>query len=133
MALKATKKCAKVLNSENSFLYLALSVLSEEGYPSISAICAVVGPANFLRLVTVLGGANLKIPSSMELSTSVMTALYLYHLYVEPMSEKDFIQAYEVDLVTLMAIKKRSKQWIKSMKDKGIDVKYLLQKAVDLK
>lgn len=133
MALKATKKCAKVLNSENSFLYLALSVLSEEGYPSISAICAVVGPANFLRLVTVLGGANLKIPSSMELSTSVMTALYLYHLYVEPMLEKDFIQAYEVDLVTLMAIKKRSKQWIKSMKDKGIDVKYLLQKAVDLK
>lgn len=133
MALKATKKCAKVLNSENSFLYLALSVLSEEGYPSISAICAVIGPANFLRLVTVLGGANLKIPSSMELSTSVMTALYLYHLYVEPMLEKDFIQAYEVDLVTLMAIKKRSKQWIKSMKDKGIDVKYLLQKAVDLK
>lgn len=133
MALKATKKCAKVLNSENSFLYLALSVLSEEGYPSISAICAVIGPTNFLRLVTVLGGANLKIPSSMELSTSVVAALYLYHLYVESMSEKDFIQAYEIDLVTLMAIKKRAKQWIKSMKDKGINVRYLLQKAVDLK
>lgn len=133
MPSKATKKCAKVLNSENSFLYLALSVLSEEGYPSISAICAVIGPANFLRLATVLGGASLKVPTAMELSTSLVTSLYLYHLYVEPMSEKDFIQAYEVDLVTLMAIKKRAKQWIKSMKAKGINVKYLLQKAVDLK
>lgn len=131
MALKATKKCAKVLRSESSFLYLALSILSEEGYPAISAICAAIGPANFMRLVKVLAGTNLKVPTQMELSTAIMTSLYLYHKYVEPMSDKDFNQAYEVDLVTQMAVKKRAKQWLKSMGEQGVNVKYLLNNAVD--
>ena len=131
MTLKATKKCAQVLRSESSFLFLALSVLSEEGYPAVSAVCAAIGPTNFLRLVKVLAGASFKVPSSMEMSTSLITSLYLYHQYVEPMSDKEFANEYGVDVVTQMVVKKRAKKWVSSMKEKGLDVKILLNKAVD--
>ena len=131
MTSRATKKCAQVLKSESSFLFLALSILSEEGYPAVSAICAAIGPTNFLRLVKVLSGASFKVPSGMELSTSLLAALYLYHQYVEPMPDKEFAQEYDVDVVTQMVIKKRAKKWASSMKDKGLDVKILLNKAAD--
>lgn len=129
--LRATKKCAKVLKSESSFIYLAMSILSEAGYPYISALCAAVGPANLFRLVTLFSGASFKIPTGKEMSSSILTALYLYHKYVEPMPFADFLKAYEIDVNMKLAIKTRAKQWEKAMSEKGINVKELLNRAVD--
>lgn len=130
--LKATKKCAKVLQSESSFIYLAMSILSESGYPYLLPLSAAIGPKNLLRLFTLFSGATFRMPTNMEFSTSLLTSLFLYHKYVEPMSFRDFLKAYDVDADMRLAIKTRAKKWEESMKEKNINVSVLLNKAVDI-
>lgn len=129
--MKATKKCAKILNSEGSFLYLALSILSESGFPYISALMAIIGPSNFLKMVRLFSGTTFRMPTTMELGISIYSALYLYHKYVEPMDENNFFKAYEVPKDFRLGIKTRVKQYEKYMKQQKIDLRVMLNKVVD--
>lgn len=129
--MKRTKKCAEILKSEASFMYLSLSILSEAGYPHISALMSVVGPNNFIKMIRLFAGSTFKMPTQMEWSTALYTALYLYHQHVEPLSDTEFLKLYDVDSSLRIAIKNRAKQWEKTMKEKNINTDIMLNNNMD--
>lgn len=121
----------KILNSEKAFLFISLSILESQGFPGLSALISVVGPNTLLKLVRLYSGGSIKIPTSRELSRGIIAALYVYHKYAEPLQEEDFLRKYKVDM-NLNTLHTIVRKWEDYMKKQDVDVKTLLQSAVDV-
>lgn len=120
----------KVLNSEKSFLFLSLSILESQGYPGLSSLIAVLGPHNLLKIIRLFSGGSIKVPTAKELSRGIIAALYIYHKYVEPIPEEQFLNRYQVDM-NLNVLHTIVRKWEDYMKKQNVDIKVLLQSAMD--
>lgn len=121
----------KVLNSEKSFMFLALSVLEARGNTGLPALMSVIGLNNFLKLVRIYSGGTLKVPTTRELSQSIIAALYIYHKYAEPIPENEFLKKYNVD-ISIKVLHSIVEKWEDYAEKQGINIKLLLHEAVDV-
>lgn len=121
----------KVLNSESSFLFLALSVLESRGHSGLSALISVIGANNFLKLVRLYSGGNIKVPTGRELSQSIVAALYIYHKYAESLPEDVFLKKYDVDM-NIKVLHTIVEKWEDYAEKQGINIKVLLNSVMDV-
>lgn len=121
----------KILSSEGTFLFLSLSVLESQGFPGLSALISVIGPHNFMKLIKIYSGGSIKVPTARELSRGIISAIYIYHKYVEPIPEEVFLKRYDVDM-NLNVLHTMVRKWEEYMKKQNVDINILLKSAMDI-
>ena len=117
-------------NYNDAIMFIALSIMEAQNPNSgWSEIMAVIGSSEVLKLVRLMPGLTIRIPTMKELSRDMHAALYIYHQYTDKITDDTFKLRYGID-DNIKILKARARDWQKFMEKNNIDPEMFFRRTM---
>lgn len=117
-------------NYNDAIMFIALSIMESRNPNSgWSEIMAVIGSSEVLKLVRLMPGVTVRIPTMSELSRDMHAALYIYHQYTDKINDDTFKSRYGIN-DNIKILKARAREWQKFMKVNNIDPEMFFRRTM---